>query len=105
VRAPAFEAAVTTGGGTQTVALTGELDLTTVDRVEAAVGTPAPGTRCVLDLRGLGFMDSSAIRLFMRLDIRARDEGWTLVLVHAGGMTARVIELCRLHERIEVHEQ
>ena len=89
-------------GGTRTLALTGELDMTTVDEVEAAAGTPPAGSRLVIDLRGLSFMDSCGVRLFMRLDLRARREDWTVALIHGGGMIARVLELGRMEERMEV---
>ena len=97
-----MQIAVTDEGETRTFALQGELDLTTVDRVEEAVGTPERGVRCLLDLRELRFMDSCGVRLFLRLARRAHDEGWTLALVHNGGMIGRVLELCRLEDRMEV---
>jgi anti-anti-sigma factor len=50
------------------VRITGELDITNVDALEAAVGSALerhPG-RLILDLSGLRFADSSAIALWVR---------------------------------------
>ena len=94
--------AVSDEDGTRTLALSGELDMTTVEDVEAAVGTPPAGSRLVIDLRGLSFMDSCGVRLFMRVDLQARREDWTVALIHGGGMIGRVLELCRMEERMEV---
>jgi anti-anti-sigma factor len=54
----------------------------------------------VLDLRGLGFMDSTGVRLVMALDLRSRAEGWTFVIVRGAGVVAHVLELCRIAERV-----
>jgi anti-anti-sigma factor len=97
-----LDIAVTDEGMTRTFALVGELDLTTVEQVEEAVGSPQPGARCLIDLRGLRFMDSCGVRMFLRLGNRAREGGWTIALVHGGGMIGRVLDLCRLEERMEV---
>jgi anti-anti-sigma factor len=62
--------------------LSGELDIATVPRVEAAVdATLTAGVRTLtIDLSELGFVDSSGLRMFIVLDQRAAEEGWTLRL-------------------------
>jgi len=62
--------------------LSGELDIATVPRVVAAVdSTLTAGVRTLtIDLGGLGFVDSSGLRMFIVLDQRASAEGWTLRL-------------------------
>lgn len=64
------------------VTLTGELDIATVPRVQQAVDAMlAEGvTQITIDLAGVGFVDSSGLRLFIVLDQRATSEGWTLAL-------------------------
>ncbi len=55
-------------GGGLTVTISGELDITNVDALEAAVGSALehhPG-RLVIELSGLRFADSSAIALWVR---------------------------------------
>jgi anti-anti-sigma factor len=55
-------------GGTVIVAISGELDISNIKRLETAVDpiiATKPG-RLVVDLRGLRFADSSAIAVWMR---------------------------------------
>jgi anti-anti-sigma factor len=55
-------------GGGLTVTISGELDITNVDALEAAVGTALerhPG-RLIIELSELRFADSSAIALWVR---------------------------------------
>jgi anti-anti-sigma factor len=97
-----FDVAVERDGDTITVVLDGELDVTTAGAVEAALPPMTEGGRCVIDLRGLSFMDSTAIHLFMRLDLQSRREGWTLALVRGTGVVAQLLEVCHLDERIAI---
>ena len=77
-----FSTAVTREGETTVVNLTGELDIATVPRVQQAVDAMlAEGvSHITIDLAGVGFVDSSGLRLFIVLDQRAAAEGWTLAL-------------------------
>ena len=86
------------------VALAGELDLSTVVHAEEALEAAAPERRLVVDLRGLRFMDSTGVRLLMTLDLRARREGWGLVVVRGSGVVAELLRLTRLEDRVEVVE-
>jgi anti-sigma B factor antagonist len=95
-----FAVDVSHDGGTVTVSVTGELDITTTPGLEGAVEPLRPADRLVLDLRGLQFMDSTGVRLVMALDLRARAEGWALVIVRGAGVVAHVLELCRVSERV-----
>ena len=47
----------------------------------------------MVDLRGLGFVDSSGLRLFIVLADRAREEGWALVLVPPGEAVLAVFQI------------
>lgn len=77
-----FEMQSTNDGSAGRVTLTGELDIATVPRVQQAVDAMlAEGvSRITIDLAGVGFVDSSGLRLFIVLDQRATSEGWTLAL-------------------------
>ena len=97
-----FAAELSEAGGTAIVTVTGELDLVTVPEVEALVAPVAPSDRLVLDLRAVSFMDSVGVRLLMVLDIRARAEGWTLVVARSPGPVGRLLELCRMPDRVAV---
>lgn len=92
-------------GSVITIALTGELDLTTAHELEHAAAGVQPGGRCVLDLRELSFMDSAGIRALMRLDLRARDEGWRFTVVRGRSAVRRILDLCRVGDRIEVVDE
>lgn len=99
-RSAPFAVRVSREGATVTAAVAGELDLASNSQLEASLVPPEPGDRLVLDLRELTFIDSSGIRLFMELDIRSRLEGWTLVIVRGSGAVQRVLDLCKVSERI-----
>jgi anti-anti-sigma factor len=98
-----FGVDVSESGDTFELVVSGELDMTTVPEFEAALAElPAGPWRVVIDLRGVSFMDSAGVHAFIRLDRRARDAGWALVLVRGPGMVARVLEVCRVSDRITV---
>jgi anti-anti-sigma factor len=99
-----LEVVVSPAGVTVTVALRGELDISTTAQLEASLPPVPPGARCVIDLTGLEFMDSAGIHSFMRLDTRARTEGWTLVLRRGPGMVGRLLDLCHFGERVAIEE-
>ncbi len=71
-----FEMDSTNDGAKGRVTLTGELDIATVPRVQQAVDAMlAEGvTQITIDLAGVGFVDSSGLRLFIVLDQRATSE-------------------------------
>lgn len=95
-----FAIAVAREGDTITLVVSGELDLQTASRLEDSLDPPAPGGRLLLDLRSLSFMDSSGVRVLMSMDVRSRAEGWTFVIVRGPGPVQRVLDLCRVSERV-----
>ena len=77
-----FEVLTSTSGDTATLTLRGELDMATVDAVEQAIAAVGDAPRpLVIDLRGLRFLDSMGLELFLALDTRLREAGRELVLV------------------------
>lgn len=90
------------GDGVLRVVLAGELDLASVPELEAALVAPVPGELLVVDLRELGFIDSSGIHVLMRLDTESRAQGWSLVVVRARPEVQRILDLCRLGERVRL---
>lgn len=85
-------------------ALSGEIDLSTVAELEQRLEDPLHGgpTLLVLDLRQVTFLDSSGLRLLLRLDERQRGLGGRMVLVQGGRRVARVLELTGAGERLEM---
>jgi len=100
-----FTVAVERGDGVARVLVAGELDLATVPELEARLPAPSPGETLVLDLRELAFIDSSGIRVLMRLDLDSRERGWTLVVVRARPSVQRVLDLVRLGDRIRLVDE
>lgn len=90
--------------GAAHVVLTGELDLSTVGKVEqelARVEGDSPAL-LVLDLSKLTFLDSSGLRLIVSADQRARREKRRFVVVRGSDTVQRVFSITHLDERIEL---
>jgi anti-sigma B factor antagonist len=86
------------------VLLRGELDLSTVSKVQDAlerVEESSPPT-VVLDLSKLTFLDSTGLRCIVTADERARQAGRRVVLVRGPESVQRVFTITRLEERLEM---
>jgi anti-anti-sigma factor len=86
------------------VALRGELDLSSVNKVQEElrrVEADAPAV-VVLDLSKLNFLDSTGLRCLVTADQRARDDGRRVVLVRGPDPVQRVFTITRLEERLEM---
>jgi anti-anti-sigma factor len=83
--------------------LKGELDLATVDRFRAVLQeAQLNSSTASIDLRGLSFIDCSALQAIVDADAIARLEGNRLVLVRGSGQVDRVLELIGLFERMQL---
>ncbi len=85
-------------------ALGGEIDLSTVtelqDRLDEALeGDPRV---VVLDLRQVSFLDSSGLRLILRLNKHQEERDGRLVLVRGGRRVARVLEITGADRELEI---
>ncbi|MBA2506714.1 MAG: STAS domain-containing protein [Thermoleophilaceae bacterium] len=90
-------------GGKVVVAFRGELDIAHVDSAEQQLIRLEQGSNdVVLDLRELQFLDSMGLRLILRADSRARDEGRALRIVEGPEQVQRVFRLTRMDERLEI---
>jgi anti-sigma B factor antagonist len=80
-------------GGTD-VAIFGELDLATVDEVEAAIGRAidAPG-EVVIDLRACGFVDSTGIAALVKAALRLSEQNRGLLVKGVKDRVMRILEL------------
>jgi anti-anti-sigma factor len=83
------------------VALSGELDIATVARAERPVRElyERGFTSIVFDLRALTFIDSTGLKLLLRLDGLATANGCRFAIVAGDGAAHRLLELTRLTER------
>jgi len=83
------------------VAIAGEVDLATVDRVEHAVADALVAAHEVaLDLREVTFIDSTGLRLLVELDDLALAGGRSFTLL-PGAAVARLLELTGLERRFQ----
>jgi anti-anti-sigma factor len=86
------------------VVLTGELDLSTIAKVEkelARVERDGPET-VALDLSRVTFLDSSGLRVIVSADQRARRENRRFVVVRGPETVQRVFSITRLDEQLEL---
>jgi anti-sigma B factor antagonist len=101
-----FEVTITQHDVSVHVAVRGELDISTAQRLEDDLRQlEAERPAClVLDLQELTFMDSTGLRLLIMADSRAREDGRRLAIVKGNDMVQRVMRLTRLDERLDLVE-
>ena len=87
-----------------TVSLKGELDLSSVGKVQAELQrVEAEGpSLLILDLSNLTFLDSTGLRAVVTADERARENGRRFVIVRGPDAVQRVFSITRLEERLEI---
>jgi len=101
-----FEMETANEGETGRLRLAGELDIATVPRVEQAIDTllAAGVARLTIDLRDIGFVDSSGLRLFIVLDQRANAEGWKLALTRPSRQALTVFRVSGVEDDLPFTE-
>ncbi len=99
-----LEVASASAGEQVTVSLKGELDLSTVAKVEEELRRveASDASVVVLDLSGLTFLDSTGLRAVITADERARAQGRRFVIVKGPDAVQRVFAITRLEERLEM---
>jgi anti-sigma B factor antagonist len=91
------------GNGLTVVALAGELDLSTVPRLEGALLSEAQGQgSVVVDLTRLTFIDSSGIRLLIQAHQAADGRAPLRTVVADGSQVERVLALARIEKVLPV---
>jgi anti-anti-sigma factor len=90
--------------GRALVTLSGEIDLASLEPLEHELAPTfeAPPPVLVLDLREVTFLDSSGLRLILRLDRGQREAGSRLAVVRGGRRVARVLELTGAEDHLEL---
>jgi anti-anti-sigma factor len=84
----------------------GELDLDTASLLEHELSAArgAGADRLVLDMRELTFMDSTGLRLVIRWDTAAEEEGFEFAIVPGSEVVQRVFRLTGMQEHLKVAE-
>ncbi len=83
--------------GVAVVAPHGDVDLRTMDAVRAELAAAqGEARRVVLDLRGVTFMDSSALSIVLAAERRLTASGGELRLAHVSADVRRVLRICGL---------
>jgi anti-sigma B factor antagonist len=96
-----FDVSAQRVGGVTTVSPAGEIDLATVDLVrEALEEEQIAGDDVVLDLRAVGFMDTSGLRYVLELNERAGREGFGFRIIRGPRAVQRVFEVSGLESRL-----
>jgi anti-anti-sigma factor len=84
-------------GGGVVVVLSGELDLAGERQLEAALNAAhATGAPLTIDLSGLHFIDSSGLRVLVKLHNRATTDGFSYTLIPGPPQVHRTFALCGL---------
>jgi anti-anti-sigma factor len=86
------------GSGELVLVVAGDLDLASAPGLAAALAGQrgGPGTRVVLDLGGVGFMDASALGCILRAEHRLAGRGGALAVRRPSIAARRLLDLCDL---------
>jgi anti-anti-sigma factor len=85
------------------VHVTGDLDLAAAPQLEWTLREPSLQARLVvLDLRDLGFMDSSGAKAIVDASVRARRDGRRLLLLRGPPNVDRVFSLTGSSDKVEI---
>jgi anti-anti-sigma factor len=87
-------------GRTAVIALAGELDIAGAAALERELAGLDAGA-VVVDLRGLGFIDSSGLRALAVAAQRAKRAGHRFALVPGAAQVMRVFDITRMRERLD----
>lgn len=79
--------------GRAVLAVNGEVDLAIADRLAAELAAALNSGAAVIDLSGVGFIDSSGVRELLRANQSAAEAGAALVLRTPSAACRRVLEI------------
>jgi anti-sigma B factor antagonist len=91
--------------GAWVLALFGELDLASAPQLEYELAkVESPGTRIVIDLSGLEFIDSSGLHILLNANRRFAQNGDELVLRRGPRAVERLFELTQTQQRFSFED-
>jgi anti-anti-sigma factor len=90
---------VSQDGRTATVAAAGEIDLSTVDELRTAVFAAAEGSdRLVLDMSGVGFIDSAGLGTLLELRSTLHNKVVSFEIVAGDGPVRQAVQITGLSQ-------
>jgi anti-anti-sigma factor len=101
-----FEVQITRRGEVIFLVVTGELDMATVPVFEEHLrDAERTGAKpMVIDLRGLGFLDSTGLAALFRAHERARAAGRRMAVINGTGQAHRLFQITDANQTIQVIE-
>lgn len=100
---PMLRVELTRNGSEVRVAVTGELDISTVQTLrDALISQRVPGRQILLDLSGLSFMDSTGLQALLEADAAARADGHLLSITSLSRSARRVLEVSGTLDRLPI---
>jgi anti-sigma B factor antagonist len=101
-----FDLAVSEQQGWVVLAVTGELDVATAPRLrqEAVRLTSSGSHRLVIELSGVGFLDSTGLGVIVGILKRTRTHGGELALAGAEPQVRKVFEITRMSDILPIHD-
>ena len=103
---PDFSVTRRRAGGVVVVVPAGEIDLATVELLQAEIDAAATeSTQVVLDLRAVTFMDSAGLRLIVHSSRALEGKGGALAIVRGPKEVQRVFGLVGLEGRMTMLDQ
>ncbi|GIU93165.1 MAG: hypothetical protein KatS3mg011_2071 [Acidimicrobiia bacterium] len=88
--------------GWPTLHVEGEVDISTVDVLVAALDKAESDDRLLVDLSAVTFMDSTGLRALVERHQRFEESGKRLVLMLGPGPVTRLIELTGVDQKVQV---
>lgn len=89
------------------VEVTGEIDLSNADlmksEIDAAIESGAP--RVAVDLRGVGFMDSTGLRVLIGAHQKLRAADRDFAIVSKAGPVERLFEITAVDTSLPIHSE
>ena len=92
--------------GTRTLSIVGELDIATTPQLEQEVEQALrEGARAIaIDLAGLSFIDSTGLRMFLRLNELAGAGGWRLTMTRPSEQVKKVLRVTGTSSELPIAE-
>ena len=101
---PLFDVQIAQTPGGVRLALSGEIDMSTIDELRRRTAdTLAEATdTVVLDLAAVTFLDSSGLRLMLQLNREVKERGGRFVVMPGDGPVSRLFELTGAAAELEI---